>query len=124
MRQALGITGGCKAWTSLGKELCGPSTPQRIQAVLDVAVASKVLSLLPSDPPQTLDQLMTGFYCDVSQGIQLKKWGDVETLNTGRIADIVSYSCSVGCVDWVGTFQSFHTTLSSHVFVALVLVRK
>jgi hypothetical protein len=80
MRQSFGVTECCRPWTALGKELCGPGTPAREKEVLDLAFLDRLSSRAEGE---SIENLVEEFYCDVSQGVQLRKWGSVTSLNKG-----------------------------------------
>ena len=58
----------------------GDDTPPRAKACLDIAFTDRLLN---RKADQQLDDLMRDFFCDTSQAVQLRKWGNVETLNKG-----------------------------------------
>lgn len=81
MRGKYGITEECCPWTSQKtKHLLGADTPPRVKACLDIAFTDRLLN---RKEDQRLDDLMRDFFCDTSQAVQLRKWGNVETLNRG-----------------------------------------
>jgi hypothetical protein len=80
MRALYGVTAECKPWTAIGKNLCGSATSDRVKHVVDVAFLDRLHVMGTS---ASMSELVQGFYCDVSQGVQMKKWGSIEALNTG-----------------------------------------
>jgi hypothetical protein len=81
VRTELGLTSELCPWSSLGKTLLGPLTGDRYRECLDIAFLDRMLNSTCSD--KSPDNLVRGFYCDISQGVQMKKWGVVESLNKG-----------------------------------------
>jgi hypothetical protein len=85
MRQQLGVTEKCRPWTgSAERSLCGPHTPERIKHLIDVALVDRI----HSNPGQTIDAITRNFFADVSFGVQFKKWGRLESLNTGTLRNL------------------------------------
>ncbi len=81
VRASLGVTDSCKPWTSkVGRKLCGPNTPDR---VLQVLYCAAIARLAEKTKEGVYTDIFADFYVDVSQGIQFKKWGTVQTLKTG-----------------------------------------
>ena len=81
LRAEYGVASECRPWTGSGeKRLIGPSTCERYREIMDIAFIDK---LHRRQPGESAESVTRGFFVDLSQGVQFKKWGHVEALNRG-----------------------------------------
>ncbi len=85
MRTALKVIGTCKPWTTSTppQKLLGPGTPERFKECIDIAYIDRIAQMSQEEPAVKPADLAKGFFVDVSQGVQLKKWGEIGSLNRG-----------------------------------------
>lgn len=78
LRQKLSISAGFKGWTrDSGASLCGLPAIDRVIDCIDVAWASR-MAQFPIGTP--LKVMKKDFWCNPSQGVQRKPWGDKGTI--------------------------------------------
>ncbi len=67
---------------------------ERYRECIDIAFIDRINNQPPGEE-RTVDELARGFWCDVSVGVQMKKWGDaMESLQRGSLFACVSPWCA------------------------------
>lgn len=84
LRQKLGVSAGFKGWSrdAAGIQLVGLPTMDRVVDCIDVAWADRMAQFPPGTPMSTMRK---DFWCNPSQGVQRKPWGDKGTLTGSGI---------------------------------------